>query len=85
MVKILVKIFLYLFLDDFGNEEVLRFFENQKAETANDMESETEEDPISFDMSAAYDEYINRNKTLKTVLVQRNRPVFLECYFQTKI
>lgn len=68
----------------FGNEESVRFFENEEQEESQRENDDNEGEANPCDLSVAYNEYIQRNKTSKTFLVQRDRHVFWNIVFRQK-
>jgi hypothetical protein len=68
--------------DTYGKEETERFFEQQADNSETPIENMQPKGSEILDLNEAYDEYVNRPKTQKTILVQRDRSCFWRILFR---
>jgi len=66
----------------FGMTETVRFFETNMETPETRHHIDENQPDLLVDLSTAYDEYVNREKTQKPVLVQRDKTLFWDIIFR---
>jgi len=62
--------------------ETVRFFETNMETPETGHHIDENQPDLLVDLSTAYDEYVNREKTQKPVLVQRDKTLFWDIIFR---